>query len=778
MDKYSVSGMSCAACVAHVEKAVKGVDGVNEVNVNLLTNSMTVEGSATAAEIEKAVEDAGYKATLKGGSDESASAKKNNAFDSDELKDRETPKMVRRLILSIVFLLPLMYVSMGHMMLHLPLPKFLDGNHVGIGLTQMIFAIIVMFINKKFFISGIKSSLKLQPNMDTLVAMGSGVSFIYSLVILYSMTYYQSIGNAQKVEELMGQFYFESAAMILTLITVGKTLEAYSKGRTTDAIKGLMELAPKNATLLKDGEEVEILASELKVEDMFLVKPGESIPVDGVIVEGNGAIDESALTGESIPVDKAEGDEVSVGTINKSGVLKCKTIRVGTDTTLSKIIQMVSDASATKAPIARTADKIAGIFVPVVILIALITIAVWLFIGGSVETSLMHGITVLVISCPCALGLATPVAIMVGNGVGAKNGILYKNAVALEQVGRAEIIALDKTGTVTKGEPFVTDVLPAEVLEEELLKFAGALEKNSEHPLAKAVIAYNEEKKVDIPEVSVFKALSGNGISAKLDNKKVYAGKDKFIESVLSSDKLKKKFADFIEKSQILNLLNEGKTLLYFASEDKIYGALAVSDVIKPESEEAISDLKKMGLHTVLLTGDNEITAKSIAKKSSVDEVVAGVLPEGKEEVIRKLQQSGKVIMVGDGINDAPALTRADVGFAIGAGTDIAIDAADVVLVNSKLSDAVRTVRLSRSVLRNIHENLFWAFIYNIILIPLAAGLYYPLFHITMSPMYGALAMSMSSFCVVMNALRLNLINLDNKKKYLRSSRFEGMKAS
>ena len=755
MVKYDVEGMSCAACVAHVEKAVKGVDGVTDVSVNLLTNSMTVDGSADAGSVCAAVEAAGYHASVKG-------SKKEAEVADDELSDTETPKMFRRLILSVVFLIPLLYVSMGHMMWDWPLPPFLVGNHIGMGLYELLLALFVMYINKKFFVSGITSTLHGAPNMDTLVALGSGVSFFYSTVILFAMTYAASRGDSDSVMRYMDEFYFESAAMILTLITVGKTLESYSKGRTTDALKGLLRLAPKTATVIRDGRETEILAADVVVGDIFIVKAGESFPVDGIVTEGAGSVDESALTGESIPVDKSAGDEVSLGTINVSGYLTCEAKRVGSDTTLSKIVELVSDAAATKAPIARVADKVAGVFVPVVLIIALITAVVWLMLGAPIGTALSHAITVLVISCPCALGLATPVAIMVGNGIGAKNGILYKTSAALEQAGRADIVVMDKTGTITTGHPRVTDVAEANGVDEKrLLSVAAALEAKSEHPLAMAVMDYAGMKGVKAPSTTDFTTHAGNGLSAVIDGVRYYAGKRDFIEK-------KVPLSAFYKDRNIDAYLSEGKTPLFFAKEGELLGAIFVADEIKQESPKAIAQLKEMGIYTVMLTGDNEKTAAAVGRTTGVDEIIANVLPDGKEAVVRELMESGTLIMVGDGINDAPALTRADVGFAIGAGTDIAIDAADVVLVNSSLLDVPAAIRLSKHVIRNIHENLFWAFFYNVIGIPLAAGVWIPITGWELSPMFGAAAMSLSSFCVVTNALRLNLIDITGSGRFLK----------
>lgn len=757
MVQYNVTGMSCAACSARVEKAVSKVKGVTSCSVSLLTNSMGVEGTASAQDVINAVTEAGYGASVKGGE---KSADTSNV--ADALADRETPLLKKRLIASIVFLLILMYFSMGHMMWNWPLPAWFDGNHVAMGLVQLLLAGIVMVINQKFFISGFKSLWRRSPNMDTLVALGSAASFIWSVYALFMMTDAQVHGNMDGVMTYMDEFYFESAAMILTLITVGKTLEARSKGKTTDALKSLMKLAPKTATVIRDGAEQVIPAEQVNKGDIFVVKPGENIPVDGIVTEGTSAVNEAALTGESIPVDKAVGDRVSAATINQSGYLKCEASRVGEDTTLSQIIKMVSDAAATKAPIAKIADKVSGVFVPIVITIAIITTIVWLLIGREFSFALARGISVLVISCPCALGLATPVAIMVGNGMGAKNGILFKTAVSLEEAGKVQVVALDKTGTVTKGEPKVTDIVTADGVEEnELLRIAAALESKSEHPLAKAVMAYSKERSIAAEDVTDFTALVGNGISAVLDGKKLTGGSLKFIgDSFNISDTL---------KSTAEKLSEEGKTPLLFAREDKIEGIIAVADTIKEESPQAVKELQNMGIRVVMLTGDNERTAKAIGTQSGVDEVIAGVLPDGKEAVIRRLKQYGKVAMVGDGINDAPALTSADIGIAIGAGADVAIDAADVVLMKSVLSDVPAAIRLSRATLTNIHENLFWAFIYNVIGIPLAAGVFVPL-GLTLNPMFGAAAMSLSSFCVVSNALRLNFSKIhdpsrDNKVK-------------
>ena len=751
MEQYNVTGMTCAACQARVEKVVSKVPGVTSVSVSLLTNSMGVEGTALSTDIVAAVEKAGYHASVKG-------AEKESSQGAEALADTETPKLLKRLIISLIFLMPLMYLSMGHMMWNWPLPGFLNNNHVGMGLAQLLFTVIIMVINQRFFISGFTSLIHRAPNMDTLVAMGATAAFSYSTYALFAMTVAQTAGNNKLVMSYMHEFYFESAAMILTLITLGKTLEAYSKGKTTDALKSLMNLAPKMATVVRNGQEQIISAEQVKKGDIFLVKPGESIPVDGIVLEGNSAIDEAALTGESIPVDKAEGDNVSAATINQSGFLKCEATRVGEDTTLSQIIKMVSDAAATKAPIAKIADKVSGIFVPAVITIAVITIIGWLLAGQTVGFALARGISVLVISCPCALGLATPVAIMVGNGVGAKNGILFKTAVSLEEAGKVDIVALDKTGTITTGQPKVTDIFPADgISEKELLEVAFALEKKSEHPLAKAIVEYGNEKKFTVPVVEDFQAVPGNGLTGTLNNKTLIGGNLLFIEKSLSiSEKI---------KHSAEQLASAGKTPLFFAKENRLLGMIAVADVIKEDSPQAIKELKAMGIHVVMLTGDNERTAKAIGEQAGVDNVIAGVLPDGKESVIRALGEKGKVAMVGDGINDAPALTRADVGIAIGAGTDVAMDAADVVLMKSKLADVPAAIRLSRGVLRNIHENLFWAFFYNTIGIPLAAGLLIPVLGWKLNPMFGAAAMSLSSFCVVTNALRLNLLNIRSTKK-------------
>ena len=753
MEQYNVTGMSCAACSARVEKAVKKVPGVTSCSVSLLTNSMGVEGTASPAAILSAVQEAGYGASPKNAS---ASKASDASADLDALADRETPKLKRRLIASLGFLLVLMYFSMGHMMWGWPLPRWFDGNHVAMGLVQLLLAGIVMVINQKFFINGFKGLIHGAPNMDTLVALGSMASFVWSTYALFAMTRAQVDGSDELVMHYMMEFYFESAAMILTLITVGKMLEARSKGKTTDALKSLMKLAPKTATLVRDGAEVTVAIADVQKGDVFVVRPGENIPVDGVVLEGTSAVNESALTGESIPVDKAIGDKVSAATTNQSGFLRCEATRVGEDTTLAQIIKMVSDAAATKAPIAKIADTVSGFFVPAVISIAVVTTIVWLLLGHELGYALARGISVLVISCPCALGLATPVAIMVGNGLGAKNGILFKTAASLEAAGRTQIVALDKTGTITEGAPRVTDLLPAEgVTETELLTLAAALESRSEHPLAKAVLADAEAKAITPPEVTDFAALPGNGLAAKLDGMDIYAGNAAFIQTKLT---LPAALAQQAEK-----LASEGKTPLFFGGAGRLLGVIAVADTIKEDSPEAIRQLQNMGIRVVMLTGDNQRTADAIGRQAGVDEVIAGVLPDGKEAVIRQLQASGKVAMVGDGINDAPALTRADTGIAIGAGTDVAIDAADVVLMNSKLSDVPAAIRLSRATLRNIHENLFWAFIYNIIGIPLAAGLFIP-FGLTLNPMFGAAAMSLSSFCVVSNALRLNLFDLHSTR--------------
>ena len=734
MEQYSVTGMTCAACQARVEKVVSNVPGVTDVSVSLLTNSMGVEGTATSADIVAAVEKAGYHASVKGAQMESSQG-------AEALANTETPKLLKRLIISLIFLMPLMYLSMGHMMWNWPLPGFLNNNHVGMGLAQLLFTVIIMVINQRFFISGFTSLIHRAPNMDTLVAMGATAAFGYSTYALFAMTVAQTSGNDKLVMSYMHEFYFESAAMILTLITLGKTLEAYSKGKTTDALKSLMNLAPKMATVIRNEQEMLISADQVKKGDIFLVKPGESIPVDGIVLEGNSAIDEAALTGESIPVDKAVGDTVSAATINQSGFIKCEATRVGEDTTLSQIIKMVSDAAATKAPIAKIADKVSGIFVPAVITIAIITIIGWILAGESVGFALARGISVLVISCPCALGLATPVAIMVGNGVGAKHGILFKTAVSLEEAGKVDIVALDKTGTITNGQPKVTDILPVDgISEQELLETAFSLEKKSEHPLAKAIVEYGEEKNFTVSVVDNFKAVPGNGLTGTLNEETLIGGNLLFIEKSLSISKELKHSAE--------QLASAGKTPLFFAKENRLLGMIAVADVIKEDSPQAIKELKAMGIHVVMLTGDNERTAKAIGEQAGVDNVIAGVLPDGKESVIQALGKKGKVAMVGDGINDAPALTRADVGIAIGAGTDVAMDAADVVLMKSKLADVPAAIRLSRGVLRNIHENLFWAFFYNTIGIPLAAGLLIPVLGWKLNPMFGAAAMSLSSFYV------------------------------
>ncbi|MGN0334780.1 MAG: heavy metal translocating P-type ATPase [Lachnospiraceae bacterium] len=770
MEQYTVTGMSCAACSARVEKAVSGVDGVTACSVSLLTNSMGVEGNADPEAIIKAVEEAGYKAVKKrGGTGEGKTV--SLAAEEELLKDRETPVLKKRLLASLGFLMILMYFSMGHMMWGWPIPAFFEKNPVANGILQMLLTVMVMVINQKFFISGFQSLMHRAPNMDTLVAMGSGAAFVYSTYALFAMTDCQVRSDPAGVMNYMHEFYFESAAMILTLITVGKMLEARSRGKTTDALKSLMKLAPKTATVIKDGAETEVAIETVKKGDIFVVRPGENIPVDGVIVEGCSAVNEAALTGESIPVDKAAGDMVSAATLNQSGFLKCEATRVGEDTTLSQIIQMVSDAAATKAPIAKAADQVSGIFVPAVIGIAVITTIVWLLASETVGFALARGISVLVISCPCALGLATPVAIMVGSGMGAKNGIMFKTAVSLEQTGKVKIVALDKTGTITVGEPKVTEIVPAEgVTEEALLMYANALEQKSEHPLAGAILEYAKEKNVSSKEVTAFEALPGNGLSAVLEGKKLLGGSEKFIGS----------HAEIPEnmKQRSMGLSEAGRTPLFFAADEKLLGIIAVADTMKPDSPQAVRELQNMGIHVVMLTGDNERTAKAIGAQAGVDEVIAGVLPEGKEAVIRKLKQKGMVAMVGDGINDAPALTRADMGIAIGAGTDIAIDAADVVLMKSRLSDVPAAIRLSRATLKNIHQNLFWAFFYNTIGIPLAAGLWIPFFGWELDPMFGAAAMSLSSFCVITNALRLNLFNLHDagKDKNIKNQRKERKK--
>ena len=755
MQQYSITGMSCAACSARVEKAVSKLPGVKSCAVSLLTNSMGVEGTASPAEIIAAVEGAGYGARLKDG-EKPASASVSEA--ESALVDRETPKLKKRLIASVILLLILMYFSMGHMMWGWPLPKWFDNNHVAMGLVQLVLSALIMVINQKFFTSGFKALWNRSPNMDTLVALGSTASFVWSLYALFMMTRAQTDGDMMRVEHYLMEFYFESAAMIVTLITVGKMLEARSKGKTTDALKGLMKLAPKSAVIVENGAEKTVPIEQVKKGDIFVVRPGESIPVDGVVVEGISAVNEASLTGESIPVDKQAGSPVSAATINESGFLTCEATRVGEDTTLSQIIKMVSDAAATKAPIAKIADKVSGIFVPVVIAIAVITFIVWLALGKEFSYALARGISVLVISCPCALGLATPVAIMVGSGVGAKNGILFKTAVSLEEAGKAQIVALDKTGTVTSGEPRVTDIIPAGgISERELISLAYSLEKRSEHPLARAIVAHAEENSVTASEASDFAALPGNGLEGRIGGSLIRGGSMNYISSVARVG------GDMLEKAQ--ELAGEGKTPLLFARDGEFLGIIAVADVIKPESPQAIAELQNMGIRVVMLTGDNERTARAIGAQAGVDHVIAGVLPDGKERVIRRLSEKGKVVMVGDGINDAPALTRADMGFAIGAGTDVAIDAADVVLMKSKLSDVPSAIRLSRATLTNIHENLFWAFIYNIIGIPLAAGVFIPIFGWTLNPMFGAAAMSLSSFCVVTNALRLNLFKVHSAKR-------------
>lgn len=762
MEQYNVSGMSCAACSSRVEKAVGKVDGVTSCTVSLLTNSMSVEGTATIEQIISAVENAGYGASLKS----NAKVISNNNI----LEDKETPLMKKRLIFSLIFLVILMYFSMGHMMLGLPLPKYFNDNHIAMGLVQLLLTITIMVINQKFFINGFKGLIHKSPNMDTLVALGSGASFVYSVYALFAMTTAQLNGGSNAAMEYMNEFYFESAAMILALITVGKMLEAYSKGKTTDALKGLMKLAPKTAVIYKDNKEINVPIEQVKKGDIFVVKPGETIPVDGVVVYGESAVNESALTGESIPVDKAIGDSVTSASINQSGYIRCQASRVGEDTTLSQIIKMVSDASATKAPIAKIADKVSGIFVPVVITIAIITIVVWLLMGESVGFALARGISVLVISCPCALGLATPVAIMVGNGKGAKNGILFKTAAALEQTGGTNIVALDKTGTITKGEPKVTDIIPNDdISENELLSLAYSIELNSEHPLAKAVIEKAEEVNSNKYEVTEFKALAGNGLKGTINGSEVIGGSLKFISSNIDLNN------DIIKKAEML--AENGKTPLLFANNNKLIGIIAVADVIKEDSEQAINELKNMGIRVVMITGDNEKTANAISKTVGVDEVIAGVMPEGKDKVIRQLKENGKVAMVGDGINDAPALTSADIGIAIGTGADIAVDAADVVLMKNNLTDVPAAIRLSRAVLRNIHENLFWAFIYNVIGIPLAAGVFIGIFGWKLNPMFGAAAMSLSSFCVVSNALRLNLFNIyrTNKDHKIKTKKFNNI---
>ena len=757
MQQFIVTGMSCAACSARVEKAVSKVEGVTSCSVSLLTNSMGVEGTAADQAIIQAVEAAGYGASVKGEAAEHSGAS-SMAAEEEMLKDHDTPVLKRRLLASLGFLIVLMYFSMGHMMWGWPLPAFFENNHIAMGLVQLLLTGIVMVINQKFFISGFTSLAHRAPNMDTLVALGSTAAFGYSTYALFAMTDAQVKGDMEMVMHYMHEFYFESAAMILTLITVGKMLEAHSKGKTTDALKGLMKLASKTAVVERNGQEVTVPIEQVKKGDIFLVRPGENVPVDGVILEGTSALNEAALTGESIPVDKKPGDVVSAATLNQSGFIRCEATRVGEDTTLSQIIQMVSDAAATKAPIAKIADKVSGVFVPAVITIAVITMIVWLLAGESVGFALARGISVLVISCPCALGLATPVAIMVGNGMGAKNGILFKTAVSLEETGKVQIVALDKTGTITNGEPVVTDMVPAEgVTEESLLALAASLEKRSEHPLAKAILKYVGEQQLTVEDVSEFEALPGNGLTAVRNGVKLAGGNYAFIRTQTEVSE------DLLKQSEVL--AEQGKTPMFFAENGRLAGIIAVADTMKEDSRQAVSELRNMGIRVVMLTGDNERTARAIGAQAGVDDVIAGVLPDGKESVIRKLQQYGKVAMVGDGINDAPALTRADMGIAIGAGTDVAIDAADVVLMKSRLSDVAAAVRLSRATLRNIHENLFWAFFYNVIGIPLAAGVWIPIFGWTLNPMFGAAAMSLSSFCVVTNALRLNLFNMHDAKK-------------
>ena len=757
MERYSIKGMSCASCVARVEKAVSKLEGVSSCSVNLLTNSMVVEGSATSREIIKAVEDAGYGVSLR------ENSSKENTENNDPLEDRETPVLKKRLIASLVFLFVLMYISMGHMMFGFPLPQIMAENHIAMGLAQLLLTVMIMVINQKFFISGFKGLIHKSPNMDTLVALGAGAAFVYSTYALFGMTNAQLLGDMKLVMAYMDEFYFESTGMILTLITLGKMLEARSKGRTTDALKGLMKLSPKTATVIRNGEETTIPVEDVAINDVFVVRPGENIPVDGVIIEGDSTVNESALTGESIPVDKSENHKVSAGTINVSGFLRCKATRVGQDTTLSQIIKMVSDASATKAPVAKVADKISGIFVPVVIAIAIITIAVWLLCGAEFGYALARGISVLVISCPCALGLATPVAIMVGNGVGAKQGVLFKTAQSLEIAGKSQFVLLDKTGTITKGEPAVTDVIPTEEHSfAELLSFAYSLEKKSEHPLAKAIISYGKENDISLKEVNDFSAEVGNGVRGKLNGKELVGGSYKYISTIIKIDSV------FVKVGEKLS--NQGKTPLYFVYDNSLVGIIAVADIIKEESQRAIKELQNMGIKVIMVTGDNEKTANAIGKQAGVDKVVAGVLPEGKVRIVEQYKKKGKVMMVGDGINDAPALTTADTGVAIGAGTDIAVDSADVVLMRSQLTDVPATIRLSRRTLRNIHENLFWAFIYNIIGIPLATGLWIPVFGWSLSPMFGALAMSLSSFCVVTNALRLNFVDIHSSKRDVKKS--------
>ena len=752
MKQYNVTGMSCASCVARVEKAVNKVDGVTSCSVNLLTNSMSVDGDVKSSDVISAVEKAGYGASLKGNSS------KENKSSDEPLKDTETPKLKKRLFSSLVFLLLLMYISMGHMMWGFPLPSILANNHIAMGLIQLLLTGIIMVINQKFFISGFKALIHRSPNMDTLVALGAGASFIYSVYALFAMTNAQVNNDMSLVMKYMDEFYFESAGMILTLITLGKMLESYSKGKTTNAIKGLMNLAPKKATILVDNTEKVVPIEEVKIGDIFVVKPGENIPVDGVVIEGESAVNESALTGESIPVDKTVGDNVSGATVNQSGFIKCKATKVGEDTTLSQIIKMVSDASATKAPIAKVADKVSGVFVPIVISIAVVTIIVWLLCGATFGNALVRGISVLVISCPCALGLATPVAIMVGNGVGAKNGILFKNATSLETTGKVSYVLLDKTGTITNGTPVVTDIIPNEnYTENDLLSYASSLESKSEHPLAKAVVQKAIDSNIKTLDTTDFKSLTGNGVSAKINGKTIVGGSVKHISSITNIDENIIKQAD--------DLATKGKTPLLFVMDNRLLGVIAVADVVKSDSPKAIKELQNMGIKVVMVTGDNEKTAQAIAKESGVDEVIAGVLPDGKEKVVTQYKEKGMVAMVGDGINDAPALTRADIGIAIGAGTDVAIDSADIVLMKSKLTDVSGAIRLSRGTLRNIHENLFWAFIYNVIGIPLAAGMWIPIFGWTLSPMFGAAAMSLSSFCVVTNALRLNFLNIRSSKR-------------
>lgn len=752
MKQYNVTGMSCASCVARVEKAVNKVDGVTSCSVNLLTNSMSVDGDVKSSDVISAVEKAGYGASLKGNSS------KENKSNDEPLKDTETPKLKKRLFSSLVFLILLMYISMGHMMWGFPLPSILANNHIAMGLIQLLLTGIIMVINQKFFISGFKALIHRSPNMDTLVALGAGASFIYSVYALFAMTNAQVNNDMSLVMKYMDEFYFESAGMILTLITLGKMLESYSKGKTTNAIKGLMNLAPKKATILVDNTEKVVPIEEVKIGDIFVVKPGENIPVDGVVIEGESAVNESALTGESIPVDKTVGDNVSGATVNQSGFIKCKATKVGEDTTLSQIIKMVSDASATKAPIAKVADKVSGVFVPIVISIAVVTIIVWLLCGAAFGNALVRGISVLVISCPCALGLATPVAIMVGNGVGAKNGILFKNATSLETTGKISYVLLDKTGTITNGTPVVTDIIPSEnYTENDLLSYASSLESKSEHPLAKAVVQKAIDSNIKTLDTTDFKSLTGNGVSAKINGKTIVGGSVKHISSIANIDEKIIKQAD--------DLATKGKTPLLFVMDNRLLGIIAVADVVKSDSPKAIKELQNMGIKVVMVTGDNEKTAQAIAKESGVDEVIAGVLPDGKEKVVTQYKEKGMVAMVGDGINDAPALTRADIGIAIGAGTDVAIDSADIVLMKSKLTDVSGAIRLSRGTLRNIHENLFWAFIYNVIGIPLAAGVWIPIFGWTLSPMFGAAAMSLSSFCVVTNALRLNFLNIRSSKR-------------